>query len=244
MRPLVDAQVTGGGELLATGWAGVRSSTGVDGLVLLEALLPGKALSTDVTHKGFDVGMRHLVAAESAGGGEGALAGVTFQWSLLKPVSSLVDAELPQQPELLVTLVTVQQLVGVLLLGLSQLVAQKVLLQCFGFIEAFVTGRAGERFDMTHHVLLQLVPLVEPFVTELAEEPLLFIQLPPSPPLQLLLLFLVTGCWKTHTDQSNGIMVLLCVKHPTLRIVEVSPAPWSASFGSPSIFSSTSYKTP
>lgn len=57
MRPLVDAQVTGGGELLATGWAGVRSSTGVDGLVLLQALLPGKALSTDITHKWFDVGM-------------------------------------------------------------------------------------------------------------------------------------------------------------------------------------------
>lgn len=57
MRPLVDAQVTGGGELLATGWAGVWSSTGVDGLVLLQALLPGKALSTDITHKWFDVSM-------------------------------------------------------------------------------------------------------------------------------------------------------------------------------------------
>lgn len=78
MRPLVDAQVAGGGELLAAGRAGVRSSAGVDGLVLLQALLSGKALSTDVTHKWFDVGMRHLVAAEGAGGGEGALAGVTL----------------------------------------------------------------------------------------------------------------------------------------------------------------------
>lgn len=112
-------------------------------------------------------------------------------------MSSLVDAELPQQPELLVTLVTVQQLVRVLLLGLSQLVAHKVLLQSFSFIEAFVTGGAGEGFDVTHHVLLQLVPLVETFVTKLAEEPLLFIQLPSSPPLQLLLLFLITGWWKT-----------------------------------------------
>lgn len=74
----MDAQVAGGGELLATGRAGVRSSAGVDGLVLLQALLPGKALSTDVTHEWFDVGMRHLVAAESAGGGEGALAGATL----------------------------------------------------------------------------------------------------------------------------------------------------------------------
>lgn len=74
----MDAQVTRGGELLATGWAGVRSSTGVDGLVLLQALLPGKALPTDIAHKGFDVGMRHLMAAEGAGGGEGALAGGTF----------------------------------------------------------------------------------------------------------------------------------------------------------------------
>lgn len=112
-------------------------------------------------------------------------------------MSSLVDAELAQQPELLVTLVTVQQLVRVFLLRLSQLVAQKVLLQRFGFIEAFVTGRAGERFDVTHHVLLQLVPLVETFVTKLAEEPLLFVQLPSSPPLHLLLLFLITGWWKT-----------------------------------------------
>lgn len=112
-------------------------------------------------------------------------------------MSSLVDAELAQQPELLLTLVTVQQLVWVFLLCLSQLVAQKVLLQCFCFIEAFVTGRAGERFDVTHHVLLQLVPLVETFVTKLAEEPLLFVQLPSSPPLQLLLLFLITGWWKT-----------------------------------------------
>lgn len=106
---------------------------------------------------------------------------------------SLVDAELPQQPELAVTLVTAQQLVGVLLLRLPQLVAHKVLLQGLGLVEAFVAGRAGEGFDVTRRVLLQLVPLVETFVTKLAEEPLLFVQLPPPPPLQLLLLLFITG---------------------------------------------------
>lgn len=105
----------------------------------------------------------------------------------------LVHAELPRQPELLVTLVTAQQLFRVVLLRLSQLVAQKMLLQCLRFIEAFVTGRAGEWFDMTHHVFLQLVPLVETFVTKLAKEPLLFVQLPSPPSLQLFLLLLITG---------------------------------------------------
>lgn len=36
----------------------------------------------------------------------------------------------------------------------------------------------------------------------------------------------------------------VCLKYPALRIVKVSPGRWSASFGTPSIFSSTSYKTP
>lgn len=53
----MDAQVTGGGESLATSWARVRSGTSVDGLVLLQALLPGEAFSTDITHKRFDIGM-------------------------------------------------------------------------------------------------------------------------------------------------------------------------------------------
>lgn len=191
--PLVDAQVAGGGEPLSTGGAGVGPGARVDGLVLPQALLPGEAFSADVTHERFDVSVRHLVVAERADRGEGALAGVTFQRRFLQPVRSLVDAELAQQPELPVTLVTAQQLVGVLLLRLSQLVAQQVLLQRLGLVEALVTGRAGEGFDVTHHVLLQLVPLVETFVTKLAEEPLLLVQLPPPPSLQLLLLLFITG---------------------------------------------------
>lgn len=78
MGPLVDAQVAGGGEPLAAGGAGVGPGAGVDGLVLPQALLPGEAFSAHVTHKRLDVGVRHLVVAESADGGEGALAGVTF----------------------------------------------------------------------------------------------------------------------------------------------------------------------
>lgn len=193
MGPLVDAQVAAGGEPLATGGAGVGPGAAVDGLVLPQALLAGEAFPADVTHERFDVGVRHLVVAERADGGEGALAGVTFQWRFLQSVRSLVEAELPRQPELPVTLVAAQQLVGVLLLRLPQLVAQEVLLQGPGLVEAFVTGGAGEGFDVTHHVLLQLVALVETFVTELAEEPLLFVQLPPPPPLQLLLLLFITG---------------------------------------------------
>lgn len=57
VRPLVDAQVAGGGEALAAGQAGVRPGAGVDGLVLAETLLPGEAFPTDVAHEGFDVGV-------------------------------------------------------------------------------------------------------------------------------------------------------------------------------------------
>ncbi len=57
VRPLVDTQVAGSGEALSTGWAGVRSGTGVDSLVLTEALLPRKAFPTDVAHEGLDLGM-------------------------------------------------------------------------------------------------------------------------------------------------------------------------------------------
>lgn len=52
VRPLVDAQVAGGREALPAGWARIRPGTGVDGLVLAEALLPGEAFPTDVTHEG------------------------------------------------------------------------------------------------------------------------------------------------------------------------------------------------
>lgn len=189
----MDAQVAAGGEPLATGGARVGPGAGVGGLVLPQALLPGEAFSADITHKGFDVGVGHLVVAESAGGGEGALAGLTLQGRFLQAVSGLVDAQLPQQPELLVTLVTAQQLVGVLLLRLPQLVAEEVPLQGLGLVEAFVTGGAGEGLDVAHRVLLQLVPLVETFVAKLTEEPLFFVQLPPPPPLQLLLLLFLTG---------------------------------------------------
>lgn len=103
----------------------------------------------------------------------------------------LVHAQLAQQPELFVTLVTVQQLVGVILLRLPQLVADLMPLQCLGLVEAFVAGGAGERFDMAQHVFPQLVLLVETFITKLTEEPLVFVQLPPPPPLHLLLLLFI-----------------------------------------------------
>lgn len=57
MRPFVDTQVAGGGEALPTGWAGIWPGTGVNSLVLAEALLPGEAFTTDVAHEGFDLGM-------------------------------------------------------------------------------------------------------------------------------------------------------------------------------------------
>lgn len=108
-----------------------------------------------------------------------------------------MDTELAQQSELPVTLVAAQQLLWVFFLSLPQLVGQQVFLQGLSFVEAFVTGGAGERLDMTGDVVLELVPLVETFVTELAEEPFLFVQLPPALPLQLLLLFFIEGC-KEH----------------------------------------------
>lgn len=86
VRPLVDAQVAGGGEALPAGGAGVWSGTGVDGLVLTEALLPGEALPADVAHEGLDLGMRHLMVSECAGRGEGALAHVALERHFLQPV--------------------------------------------------------------------------------------------------------------------------------------------------------------
>jgi len=77
-------------------------------------------------------------------------------------------------------------------------VAQQVLLQTLGLVETFVAGAAGERFEVTGHVFPQLVFLVETFVTEFTEEPLLFVQLPPSLPLQLLLLLLTHSCTGRH----------------------------------------------
>lgn len=53
VRPLVDAQVAAGGEPFAAGLAGVRPRPCVDPLVLLQALLPGEALPTDVAHERF-----------------------------------------------------------------------------------------------------------------------------------------------------------------------------------------------
>lgn len=134
---------------------------------------------------------------ERAGRSEGAIAGVALQRRFLQPVRHLVDAELAQQSELPVTLVAAQQLLWVFFLSLPQLVGQQVFLQGFSFVEAFVAGGAGERLDVTGDVVLELVPLVETFVTELAEEPLLFVQLPPALPLQLLLLFFIQSC-KEH----------------------------------------------
>lgn len=200
VRPLVDAQVAGGGEALPAGQAGVRPGAGVDGLVLAETLLPGEALPADVAHEGLDLGVRHLVVPERTGGGECAGAGLAFQRRFLQSVGRLVDSELAQQSELPVALVAAQQLLGVVLLSLPQLVSQLVLLQGPGLVEAFVAGAAGERLDVTGHVLPQLVLLVEPFVTELAEEPLLLVQLPPPLPLQLLLLLFTQTCTKQRRE--------------------------------------------
>lgn len=69
-----------------------------------------------------------------------------------------------------------------------------MLLQSLGFVETFVTGAAGKRFEVTGHVFPQLVLLMETFVTQLAEKALLFVQLPPPPPLLLLLLLLSHTC--------------------------------------------------
>lgn len=166
----------------------------MDGLVLAEALLPGEAFPADVTHKGLDLCVRHLVVPEGAAGGEGAFAVAALKRCLLQAVGCLVDAELPQQSELPVALVAAQQLVGVLLLRVPQLVGQRVFLQRLGLVETFVAGVAGERLDMTGHVSRQLMFLVVAFVTELAEEALLLVQLPPPLPLQLLHFFLASSC--------------------------------------------------
>lgn len=57
VRSLVDSQVAGCGETLATGLARVGSGARVDGLVLPEVLLPCETLPTDVAHEGLDFGM-------------------------------------------------------------------------------------------------------------------------------------------------------------------------------------------
>lgn len=208
VRPLVDSQVTGGGEALPAGRAGVRPGTGVDGLVLAEALLSGEAFPTDVAHEGLDLRVRHLVVPERTGGGEGAVADVALQRGFLQTVSRLVESELPQQSELPVTLVAAQQLVGVVLLSLPQLVGQQVFLQTLGLVETFIAGAAGERFEVTGDVFPQLVFLMETFVTELTEEPFLFVQLPPPLPLQLLLLLFTQNCMgerfcMKHSDRKS-----------------------------------------
>lgn len=204
VRPLVDAQVAGGGEALPAGGAGVRPGAGVDGLVLAEALLPGEAFPADVTHEGLDLGVRHFMVPECTGRGKRAVAGEALQRGFLQPVRCLVDSELAQQPELPVTLVAAQQLVGVILLSLPQLVSQLVLLQRLGLVETFVTRAAGERLDVTGDVFPQLVPLVEAFVTELTEEPLVFVELPPPLPLQLLLLLFTQSYMEQRQTPEQG----------------------------------------
>lgn len=204
VRPLVDAQVAGGGEALPTGGAGVRPGAGVDGLVLAEALLPGEAFPADVAHEGLDLGVRHFVVPECTGRGKRAVAGEAPQRCFLQPVRRLVESELAQQSELPVALVAAQQLVGVILLSLPQLVSQLVLLQRLGLVETFVTGAAGEGLDVTEDVFPQLVPLVEAFVTELTEEPLVFVELPPPLPLQLLLLLFAQSYMEQRQTPEQG----------------------------------------
>lgn len=131
---------------------------------------------------------------ERSSRGEGAVADVALQRRSLQPVRCLVASELPQQSELPVALVAAQQLFGVVLLSLPQLVGQQVFLQTLGLVETFIAGAAGERFEVTGDVFPQLVFLMETFVTELTEEPLLFVQLPPPLPLQILVLLFTRSC--------------------------------------------------
>lgn len=145
----MDTEVTGSGEALSAGRTLVWPGASVDSLVISEGLLPLKALLADVTFEGLDFGVRHFVVAESARGGEGAVAGVTPEWRLLEPVSRLMDSELSQQFELPVALVAAQQLVRVFLLSVPKLVAQLVALQRLGFVETFIAGAAGKRLQMT-----------------------------------------------------------------------------------------------
>lgn len=190
VRPFVHAQVAGGGEALGAGLAGVRPCPGVHGLVLPQALLARKALSADVAHEGLDFGVRHLVVSQCPTGCKGAVTCVALEWRFLKPVTGLVRSKLTWQPELPVALVTAQQLVWVALLRLAETVGEQVALQRLRFVETFVAGAAGERLQVARGVLQQLVLLMEAFVTQLAEKPLLLVQLPPPPPLLLLLLLL------------------------------------------------------
>lgn len=199
VRPLVDAQVAGSGETLAAGRARVWPCARVDGLVLAQAPLPDETFPTDVAHEGLHLGVRHLVVPERAGGGERAVADVALQRCFLQPVGCLVDAKLTQQPELPAALVAAQQILGVFLLSLPELVGEQVLLQCLGLVEALVAGGAGEGLDMRGDVVLKLVFLVETFVAEFAEEPLLFVQLPPPFPL-LLLQLLFSLCCVEHSQ--------------------------------------------
>ncbi len=134
------------------------------------------------------------MVSERSSRGEGAFTDVALQGCFLQPVRCLVDSQLPQQSELPVTLVTVQQLVRVVLLSLPQLVGQLVFLQTLGLVETFIAGAAGERFDVTGDMFPQLVFLMETFVTQLTEEPFLFVQLPPPLPVLLFLLLFTQSC--------------------------------------------------
>lgn len=212
MRPLVDPQVAGGGKRLVAHLAGVGPSPRVDGLVLPEALLPVEALPADVAHEGLDFGVRHLVVPERCGGGEGAVAHQALQGRLLQAVDGLVDLQLAQHPELPVALVAAQQLVGVALPCLLQLVALLVLLEGLRLVEAFLAGAAGEGLLVTGHVLHQLVLLMVTFVTELTEEPLLFVQLPPPHLLLLLLLLLAQSCRRTEARQNHKNIETFCTR--------------------------------
>lgn len=154
VRPLVDAQVAGGGEALAAGRARVRPRARVNGLVLAQAPLPDETFPADVAHEGLHLGVRHLVVPERAGGGESAVADVALQRRLLQPVGGLVDAQLAQQPELPAALVAAQQILRVLLLSFPQLVGEQVLLQRLGLVEALVAGGAREGLDVGGDVVL------------------------------------------------------------------------------------------
>lgn len=218
VRPLVDAQVAGGGEALAAGRAGVRPGTSVDGLVLTEALLSGEAFPADVAHEGFDLSVRYLVVSECTGGGEGAAADLALKWCFLQTVGCLVESQLPQQPKLPVALVAMQHFVGVVLLSLPQLMGQQVFLQTLGFVETFIAGAAREGFKVAGDMFPQLVFLMETFVTEFTKEPFLFVQLPPPLSLQLLLILFTLNWLSLGDRQFSTFHFHLCFDNNSLFI--------------------------
>lgn len=109
-----------------------------------------------------------------------------------------VRAQAGERRELLITVGTGQQVLGVLSLLELQLVVVEVFPERGLFVEALRTLRAGEGLGVTGHVLLELVFLMEALLTALAEETLQFVQLSAAETLLLATLLRVCGCLSLH----------------------------------------------